>query len=391
MSEGTPQTHISVKKSDGTVVRMTLAEFKVYRAQSASAKPMADKQVTSAEEVVASDDLLVIDTESPHELATTTPVTDLFVNEAKAKVWASSDHKSLLEEEIGEHELKIKNGPVPTIPSRDSALLHAVLDGLPFPIPEPVLGRLQSLIESRIKDVRSDDDVLVYATRPEAEGGLGLFPEQGATLLDTILDTLNLPPSSDEALVDEDEHQDEARIVSSPAPINIEQQEVPPVSTQKKSASVFSYDQTGRDEMPWQPRFSPEPRPAATSAIPSAQDGRPMVHDVQMPQQAARPMGPIDEFREFTVTDLHRLGTTPERITEIMTGKFMVLRDESFVLYLDAVDAFRQSPLYRRYQSHLLTAVNEGISLQTALDYDEEGMTMSDVEVLVGILKAIHN
>ncbi len=390
MSEGAPQTYISVKKSDGTVVRMTLADFKIYRNN--KQQVTSDGQQVTGEntqttsnklsiinvvEEKVTDDLMVV-ADTPHELATTTPVVDLFVNEAKAKMWKSEDHASLLDEKIGAQDIKPASMALPTIPSRDSALLHAVLDGLSFTIPENVTGRLQSLIESRIKDVRTDEDVIMYAIRPEAEGGLGLNDEQAAILLETTLDTLNLTPSSeiegDEPVVAPSEE-----VIPQPVP----SVEMP----QKKSAPAFSYDQT-RDEMPWQPHFAPESPRAPTSTL-STQEGRPMVQDVHLPEQAPRTMGPIDEFREFTVTDLHRLGNNPAQVTAIMADKFLVLKEESFVLYLDAVDAFRQSPLYRRYQSLLLTAINEGISLQTALEYDEEGMTMADVEMIVGILKSV--
>src|SRR3990167_4656863 len=49
MSEGTSQTKISVKKSDGTVVRMTLAEFKEYKKQLTNNTPTVSQPVTDSE------------------------------------------------------------------------------------------------------------------------------------------------------------------------------------------------------------------------------------------------------------------------------------------------------------------------------------------------------
>lgn len=413
MSEGS-QTMITVKKHDGTVVRMTLAEFKAYRAsqqgtmgseqsavsdeQLATNKQQptnSNQQTTNNQESTTNNQESTINNqqttqndqkeeengpdsaialETPHELATTTPVPDAFINEARA-AWASEDHKSLLDEEVGEHELKIKPSQSSAVPSRDAALLHAVMMGLPFAIPEEVKGRLQSLIESRVKDVRSDDDVLTYGTRPVGDGGLGLSPEQAATLLETILDTLNLEPSEHSEAV-----QPEATEAPAPEPAENPKQEKKP---------VFSYDVPGRDEIPWQPRFATAPEKQSTYSVPATHDGKPMLQDVQPPSSVPRTMGPVDEFRACTLTDLRRLGGHAEQMAAAMIDKFMVLRDESFVLYLDAVDAFRQSPLFRSYQEHLLTSLNEGISLETALEYDEQGMTMEDVTAIVNIMKAV--
>lgn len=420
MSEGTSQTKISVKKSDGTVVRMTLAEFKEYKKQLTNNTPTVSQSVTDSETttpvlppVTVVEEQKMSDTPiepslispvSPpasqptqelvaithQELATTTPVADLFVNEARAKMWNSDDHTSLLDEELADNDVKIKDAEIPQLPSRNSALLTAVMAALPFPVPEQVTGRLQSLIESRVKDVRTDDDVLAYGTRPAVDGGLGLSPEDAATLLETIVDTLNLPPSQTSITPSEEVVPDDlvSDAVESSDPIEEVAVSEEPQSKEKKSTG-FSYDQS-RDEIPWQPRFSPDAARQPTSAIPMTSEGRPLVHDVQAPSQSnVRTMGPVDEFRAFTLTDLHRLGNTKEKMTTSMVDKFIVLRDDSFVLYLDAIDAFRQSPLYRQYQEHILTSINESISLQTSLDYDEEGMTLNDVECIVNTMKAV--
>jgi hypothetical protein len=333
-----PQTLISVKKTDGTVVKMTLAEFKIYRESIKALKLESLK----AEDIIT-DELAVISS-SHQELSTTTPVTDLFVNEAKAKVWASEDHTSLLEEELHDEDIKVKAVAPSAVPSRDSALLMVILGALPFQISDDVRGRVQSLIESRIKDVRSDDDIILYGTKAIADGGLGLSDEQAETLLKTILDTLNLSPST--------AAETEALSAESASTEAEEAAEAEEPAVRSKAASPFSYHQPSRDELPWQPR--PVHATSAVSAIPSTSDGRPLVHDINPPQDMPRSMGPVDEFRFFSLTDLHRLGTKADQVTATMVEKFMFLKNESFILYLDAVDAFRQSPVYKKYLSVLV-------------------------------------
>lgn len=412
---------ISVKKADGTVVRMTMAEFQAYRKQ--QTQPQADDASASPAVVDQTDHTITpapiasdvseptpqfspqpepeepesepepepqpepapapapaerpLSTETPTqdiapvsemELATSTPVPDAFIHEARAaakSTWQEDDHKSLLDEDLPDH-LK-NNQTLQAVPSRNDALLLAVLAALPFAVAEDVKGRLSSLIESRVKEVRSDDDVLMYAEKSIDGGGLGLTVEQADILLATILETLNLPPTA------EIEQEETAAPVVPVAPT------APAIKS--KPASPFHFDIPDREEY----RFVPPEKP--TSSIPHNAEGRPMVHDVQAVPVAS--MGPIDEFRNFTLTDLHRLGGNKQQMVAAVLEKFHFLRDESYVLYLDAIDAWYQCPLYRAYQTLLLTAVNEGISLATVLEYDQQGLRMEDVEAAAEIGKGL--
>lgn len=90
----TKEPTILIKKSDGSTERLTLSDFNKLK---------------------KTDDLLVL--EETH-LATSTPVKEIFENEAEAKIEYDQDfHKSLLEEDFSEIEVIEKNKTKITVPS----------------------------------------------------------------------------------------------------------------------------------------------------------------------------------------------------------------------------------------------------------------------------------
>lgn len=169
------QPTILVKKKDGTTVRMTMAEFGMYQKGSKSEEKKQDSNHKSAnvghksmhatgvvlqkkwtpddhtslleENNISSLPVLA----SPHELATTSPVTNIFVDEAKAS--------------------KAGGGIVEK--------LNWITD------PE-IKRKASSLIESRLNGVRNDDQFLAYAMTPIHRGGIGFSPEQAEQTLALI-------------------------------------------------------------------------------------------------------------------------------------------------------------------------------------------------------------
>ena len=107
-------------------------------------------------------------------LSTTTPVKEIFVDEAKAKgvKWSKQDHTSPLEEEL---EKEIKEKDLPVLPGQKDDLLSNLLKEIKFPLKDELLSRVSSLAISRIKGVRVDEQVIKYALKPEERGGLGFM------------------------------------------------------------------------------------------------------------------------------------------------------------------------------------------------------------------------
>ena len=80
------------------------------------------------------------------------------------------------------------------------------------------------------------------------------------------------------------------------------------------------------------------------------------MHDVIAPNPGPvkkSSVGPVDELRNFTLVDFRRLSDKPEDAVEKIKDKFDVLREESFLLYLNGKEAWQSSPLCLQYQENL--------------------------------------
>jgi len=51
--------------------------------------------------------------------------------------------------------------------------VQSVLQGLNFSVPQEFTSRLRSIIQLRLKDLRSEDETRESALRPGKDGGLG--------------------------------------------------------------------------------------------------------------------------------------------------------------------------------------------------------------------------
>jgi hypothetical protein len=95
---------------------------------------------------------------------------------------------------------------------------------------------------------------------------------------------------------------------------------------------------------------------------------KPLVRDITAPAPVSHvSMGPIDELRTCTLTDWRRLGTTSVLAGDQMWKKFSELQQESFVLFLDGVRAWHDSPLYHMYLDVLADAFSKGVAIDEYL------------------------
>lgn len=327
------QPTILVKKADGSSVRLTMEEFRKYREERKTGK-----EVKSEEVIVKSD----VERGTTEALATSTPVTEVFVNEAAARVesgrgtrentkqilnrnltnisaplssgvkqWSEEDNKPLLEEEMTRPKVEEEK----VLPDKRENIYQAIIKYLKFPVADDILLRLQSLVTSRIKDIRTDEQVLEYALREVAKGGLGFSQTQAEELLQAILsfgEIKNFQIKKAEKQIE--------KLESRVDNFKIEEFGNQP----KSSAQIKNYS------------------------------ARPVLHDVvpaplAIAPEEKRTVGPLEEFSEFRLIDFRRLSADPEKAGKILQDKFAVLKKESFLFYLQAVQAWYRSPLYREY------------------------------------------
>ena len=90
--------------------------------------------------------------------------------------------------------------------------------------------------------------------------------------------------------------------------------------------------------------------------------------------QVKQTFGPIDELRAFSLEDLRRLGKEPSVSVTRLREKLSTLMKDSYLLYVEGVTAWQESPLYRAYQSLLLESLRDKKPLEAVLS---EGHTLT--------------
>jgi hypothetical protein len=91
---------------------------------------------------------------------------------------------------------------------------------------------------------------------------------------------------------------------------------------------------------------------------------RPVMNDVVYKPLA---IGPIEEISSLTLTDFRRLSPVAQDAAMRLEQKFVNLKGESVVLFLEALDAWKRSSLYQEYTDRVLYALLHRESLDVIL------------------------
>lgn len=345
---------ILIKKSDGTSVRVTLDEFKKMRnvntvEQNSVKEPQTEFQNSDVDNSISdidtreetkieqniqvddvtkdADDKFLPEINSPHELTTTTPVKDIFIDEAKAKLaWKPEDHRSPLEEDNSEINLLKKQGIEHTIPQvqieKNSSLVSH--------IPKELMSRFNALVLSYKKGVRSDEQFIEYILRDPSQGGLGFTTEEEAKML-------------------LDEVKQKTKVIQKKNVPSLERESLSVVNT---VAPKFEQDlQTSGFTMP--PQQTQKPVQMAPS----------VVHDMVQPN-VSKTVGPEEEIGNFSLIDFRRLSKDPKVAASMILAKFEGWKKESFLLFMKTRDSWKKSPLYLQYINLTVEACNERVPVK---------------------------
>lgn len=319
MPDQPQQPTILVKKADGTSVRMTMDEFKEYRANTGAS--------VSAPAIGAAPD------KQPSE------------KKQNPVQWSDDDHASPLDASLHEDAEKRMMPPSKGIDER----VLSIMSSLPFQVPGHLRGRLQSLLQSRLKDIRSDVQVGEYLLRPEASGGLGMDEDQ----MDAVMTAI-------------------AMVV--PKKQIVPKNPVVAVSSKTVAAPV----------PPMVKPVAPKPvTPLAPVGTMPAIMAKPVMHDVIAKGVEKESVGPLDELKTMSLDEFRRLGsTTDERTTKLMQ-KFGTLQQESFLLYLEAVEAWKSCPLYRLYQETIMQSLQNHEPIDTR--NVQAGMAGQEIKAIIEV------
>mgnify|MGYP007066208470 CR=1 FL=1 len=410
---------ILVKKKDGSQVRMTMAEFREYKNSLSGVDSKTDTKVDKKKQKVTdnevkdnnlglstenrgevtkktvkkekekekeNDEALQsknnLDTEADlnknlpvvdesNELATTTPVKDAYLDQIKSnivkhnkekitdtkKVTSKDDFSSPLEKHDEDKVDISKQSDFDQLPDQKQDLFAQVLKKIKFSISDELAGRLQSLIISRVKEVRNDDQFLFYLTKEKENGGMSLSDAQAQELLQIVKEIWHLQKNKDK---------------------ETEGREAVIADLKQKKEEKFSIDGT-------------EKRKDYT--FNSIGGAKPAIHDivgVENPKKSKsldeqldeivieKTIGPVEELKTFDVEDLHRLADNVEGQVKVLENKLKILKKESYSLFLQGIKAFFDSPLYKKYLQTLVDSINsrDGVFVEDFLS-EEEIMAMA--------------
>ena len=97
------------------------------------------------------------------------------------------------------------------------------------------------------------------------------------------------------------------------------------------------------------------------------QEAKPLVQDVKPPQITKQSVGPVDELANFSLTDFRRLEVNANSAGMKLMEKFKILREDSFLLFMEGMKAWYNSPLYRQYQDIFFQSLTRGKSVNEIL------------------------
>lgn len=389
------QPTVLVKKKDGSQVRMTLSELREYKkklkvivtdknteknqekidkkteVQKVLDRKVPPKQAGQSVEVsvdtslkkedkkqqessVSPTDIGVAQNE-PHELARTTPVKNIFIDEAIAsqsalggKKWTDDDHKSPLE---GDDKDVVKYEAESKLPDQKHDLFSRVVKELGFVVPDELQPRLRSLVLSHVKGVRTVDQVKDCTKKDIAKGGLGFDERQVEAFLKIIQATSrNLSKNKE-------------RGGAKPKSVHVVENIV------KSGLSL-------QNNLPNQKK-------------------RTTMHDVKVlektneSEEEVGSLGPIEELEKMTVEDFRRLSDDPVYGAEELLKKFTALKEESYPLFLKGLKAWYNSPLYLDYQNILSQTINQSIELRQFFSNRKDGLNNDEFISILEVMKNI--
>ena len=98
-----------------------------------------------------------------------------------------------------------------------------------------------------------------------------------------------------------------------------------------------------------------------------------------------RTMGPVEEIEYFSLVDFRRLSPKTENAREILRSKFMTIQEESYILFLDAREAWLKSPLYKIYQNAVITALEARKPIAEIVTGQAQSITLNEFDTLVEV------
>lgn len=436
MPDNTQQTTITVKKSDGTLVKMTMDEFRAYKASmkqktvdpnlpagtqlkpnevaTPNVEPIA--KIDSPQTTVASPNVPTPKSisssmpsnlpmvEESQALTSSTPVivgetVKSFAEPAPQAASKPVTFSSPLEEES-------VSGEQGSVSSSNQNSVDEIIQSILFLVGEDQQEKLKSLVLSRVKEVRTDVQVKEMAQMSVESGGLGLDETKVTILMNAISHVLTQKPAAAPLAsakgmlspVPQTAASASSTPITPAAPSASQNKPIPapteiapsPIFINKKPdaqkiiSSLIAEDAAeAQMKVSMQNRMSPQKIPT----MQRMETGKVIMHDVVV---AGQSMGPIDEMLNCSLLDFRRLGATPNASADVLIKKFQILKAESFLLFLQGRAAWFKSPLYLMYLDLLEQSLHQRKTISILLGMNKDTLTMEEIQETARVSQSLN-
>jgi hypothetical protein len=310
--------------------------------------------------------------------------------------WDKEDHKSPLADDEPEVTAATKTPSQSDTNTTDDEL-REVLSNLPFQVAPGLYERTRSLITSRRKGVRNDKQFKKYIQKNKKEGGLGLSDNSAKSFLEIIHDYFNLDSSdyAEKKLKAKQDLQQESKQEdrkSSPEANSNQPESVDSDKSEDKEKSrkevpeksELEYDQNGT----LRPKMKDVKEPSTNSDENKTQqkeENQDEANDSEQEDKNSLATGPIKELRQLDWKQFRHFSSDPQQAKQRVLKKFDLLHSESFLLFLDARQAWYQNSIFEDYKNLLIDSVNQQKSIKDLLDLKDAKFDFNEFRAIAEI------
>lgn len=356
MSEPNNQPTILIKKADGSFARVSIAEFqKMQAAKQSQAIIQEEKKIA----LPKNEDKPITQVEFQNKK----PERPKIKSNGPALQMTGEDMKSLLEESAP----AVSSALSLTSQSREKQV-DEIINNLSFKAPVGNANRLRMIIQLYLKDVRDEEQTREVLGRKEIEGGVGLMKDQ-------VEEVMKL--SNHKNVTEKVTNVPSLKSLKPTKKVNERLEKELPI---KKPEAPFPAVSAPNNPFRHAP-IAPKPIVAKTEVKPvnsreilesqtiraSLADSVPVLsktfaknEDFKISSTSVKPVmrdvssapievGPIDEIKYFNLIDFRRLSGNPNDAAKRLKQKFLNLKEESILMFFDAISAWHICPLYHDY------------------------------------------
>ncbi|MFH1207170.1 MAG: hypothetical protein V1668_01015 [Patescibacteria group bacterium] len=289
---------------------------------------------------------------------------------------SSSPHASAFmapDDEFEIHEQQAKLNQMVATPAGHSVLsveeiVRAVISDFQLSFTDDVMQkRFGKVIESRLRDLRDSVETAEVLSRSKKIGGLEIPADQAAKIIQFVEKQISAQPVHKpiESVVAAMPKPDAPpAFIPRPQPVKPPPPAVP-TATVKEDIGQLAEEIKKEIQKPL-PKLKPQPaelsKPAPVSTpdmytrpvdemprivqVRQVEQARPQVNDIRRP---ARVMGPVEELADIDLDEFRRQGTNPAEAADRILEKIDLLEHDSWAVKVEAIKAWRQSPVSRLY------------------------------------------